>query len=203
MKQLILIRHGENDVMRTRLAGRQPGVHLNERGRAQAASLVRAVGDVPVKAIFSSPLERAVETAQPLAAALGLPIRVLDGLNEVDYGDWMGKTFKQLARTHLWKQLHDAASSVRFPGGETLAEAQNRALTALDFALGTIQDGESVVCVSHADVVRLAGAYYLNMALDDYHRLCVDPASQTIIQCAEGQIPRVLRINQVLPLPTE
>lgn len=203
MKQIILIRHGENDVMRTRLAGRQPGVHLNEKGRAQAASLVRAAGGMPVKAVFSSPLERAIETAQPLAAALGLPIQVLGGLNEVDYGDWMGKTFKQLARTHLWKQLHASASSVRFPGGETLAETQSRVLAALDFALGTIHEDEAVVCVSHGDVIRLAGAHYLNMRLDDYNRLSIDPASQTIIQCSEGQIPRVLRINQVIALPAE
>ncbi len=200
MKQIILIRHGENDVMRTRLAGRQPGVHLNEKGRAQADSLIAALAGAQVKAIFSSPLERTLETAQPLAAALGLPIQILGGLNEVDYGSWMGKTFKQLARTNLWKQLHVSASSVRFPGGETLTETQIRALAALDFVLGSLQEDETAVCVSHGDVIRLAGAHYLNMALDDYRRLVVDPASQTCIQFHEGQIPRVLRINQVWPV---
>ena len=115
---LLLIRHGENDVMYRRLAARLPDVHLNQRGREQAAALAQALTHAPIEAIYSSPLERAVETAQPLADARGLPVEIRSDLIEVNYGSWQGKTYAQLRRTNLWKTVHSTPSQVRFPDGE-------------------------------------------------------------------------------------
>src|SRR3954452_18283038 len=102
MTTILLIRHGENNMVGKRLAGRLPDVHLNDRGKQQAQQLAEALCKAPLKAIYSSPLERAVETAEPLAAELGLPVQIAPGLIELGYGDWQGKTLKQLSRLKLW-----------------------------------------------------------------------------------------------------
>ena len=123
MPVVLLIRHGENDVMHRRLAGRLPGVHLNEPGRGQAAALVERLKNLPVNAIYSSPLERALETAEPLAGTRELPVQVNPGLLEIDYGQLQGKTYKQLQRINAWKMLQEEPSRVQFPGGESLTGA--------------------------------------------------------------------------------
>ena len=105
MTLLLLIRHGENDFMQRRLTGRTAGISLNAKGRQQAQTLADALTHAPIKAIYASPLERAVETAQPLALAHGLEIQIRPALIEVDYGRFQGRTYKQLARTNLWKVL--------------------------------------------------------------------------------------------------
>ena len=195
MKTLILARHGENDVMHTRLAGRLPGIHLNAQGQQQASALVNLLAGLPVQAVFSSPLERALETAQPLAAARQLSVQPWPAFIEVDYGTWAGRTFKQLYRTRLWKQLRERPSSVRFPGGETLAEVQCRALAGLQAALAAVAEGQALVCVSHGDVIRLLTASYLNMPLDDYQRLIIDPGAVTVIRVEAENAPLVVQVN--------
>jgi len=188
---LILIRHAENDVMHRRLAGRLPGVHLNQRGRQQAVALARLLFDAPIRALYSSPLERALETAEPLARVLGLAVEVRPNLNEVDFGQWQGRTYKQLQRTALWRILQTQPSRVRFPGGEALAEAQQRVVGELE---ALRREGEAIACVTHADVIRLALLHYLNMSLDDLQRLVIAPASLSLIAFQDGQ-PRVLQVN--------
>jgi probable phosphomutase (TIGR03848 family) len=187
---LILIRHAENDVMHRRLAGRLPGVHLNRRGRQQAIALARALFDAPIRALYSSPLERALETAEPLARVLGLSVEVRPNLNEVDFGLWQGRTYKQLQRTALWRVLQTRPSQVRFPRGEALEEAQ-RVVGELE---ALRREGETIACVTHADVIRLALLHYLNMHLDDMQRLVIAPASLSLIAFQDGQ-PRVLLVN--------
>lgn len=189
-KVLLLIRHAENDVMYRRLAGRLPGVHLNRRGQQQALAVARMLLGAPVQALYSSPLERALETAEPLARALGLQIQVRSGLNEVDFGRWQGRSYRQLQRTRLWKLLQTAPAQVRFPDGESLAEAQQRVVSELEnLALEGM-----IACVTHADVIRLALLHYLNMCLDDLHRLVITPASISIVML--GERPQVLTINR-------
>lgn len=195
MPVLLLIRHGQNDVMARALAGRMPGVHLNQVGRSQADQLAENLKLQPIRAIYSSPLERAMETAAPLAACLNLPIQVQDGLLEIDYGRWQGRTYKQLQHTKLWKILHQEPSRVRFPAGETLEEAQRRLVTSLENIAGWHTDQDLVACFTHADGIRLAVAHFLKLQLDDFHRLTIHPAGVSAILLGTG-LPRLLYLNQ-------
>lgn len=193
--------------MRRRLTGRAPGVSLNDRGRQQAQVLAEALTDAPLQAVYSSPLERAVETAQPLAQAHNLPVTIRPALLEVDYGRFQGRTYKQLARTNLWKTLQVTPTAVRFPGGETFAEVQTRVAADLDALIQQWQPAEPIppderppeaviAVVAHADIVRLALAHYLNLPLDDFLRLTVGPASFSIIHSDRQSRPGVICINQ-------
>ena len=117
MPTLLLIRHGENDfVKQARLPGRLPGIHLNEHGQEQAAALAESLKNLPIRAIYASPLERAVETAEPLAQALGLPIQLRPGLLDTDVGEWQGLQFKKLRKLPLWKQVQQQPSRSALPG---------------------------------------------------------------------------------------
>lgn len=204
MTILLLIRHGENDVMLRRLTGRVPGVSLNEKGRCQARELADALKHAPLQAVYSSPLERAVETAEPLAASHGLSVQVRPALIEVNYGDWQGKTYKQLNRLNKWKQLLKKPSSIRFPGGETMREVQQRVVADLETLFAEWQPHPEsdeikdpiIAIVAHADVIRLALAHYLNMGLNDFMRLYINPASVSILLHRGSERPRVISINQ-------
>jgi len=207
MTLLLLIRHGENDVMRRRLAGRMPGVSLNARGQQQAADLTAALTHAPLQAVYSSPLERAMETAEPLAAAHGLAVIIRPALIEVDYGKFQGRTFGQLKRIKLWQTLLKTPTAVRFPGGETFAEVQQRVVADLEALISQWQPPEPsdpknrpaepvIAVVAHADIVRLALTHYLNMPLDDFLRLMVAPTSLSILQADGISRPRVICVNQ-------
>ena len=197
MTTLLLIRHGENNLVGKRLPGRMPGVHLNERGLSQAEALVPALQKAPLKAIYSSPLERARETAAPLARALGLDVQLVPDLADVDPGEWAGRTLKSVRRLKAWKVVQEQPASFRFPGGETFVEAQTRAVKALN-AIAARHPEELVACFTHADLVRLVTAHFLGMALDTFQRLGADTASLTVVHIGkEGQVS-VPRINQVL-----
>ncbi len=193
MTLLLLIRHGDNNARKTRLVGRLPGIHLNQKGREQAAELARLLADAPIQAVYSSPLERALETAEPLAAALKLPVEQVDELIEIDYGEWQGRTFKQIRRSKFWRQVGENPAEIRFPGGETFLEAQRRAVAGLE---KIAQGRDMVAIVTHADVILLALAHYLNMPLKDFHRLEIQPASISVIELKDGR-SRILHVNQV------
>jgi probable phosphoglycerate mutase len=178
---LLLIRHGLTGHTTARLTGWTPGVHLSERGRAQADGLVARLDGLAIDAIYSSPLERAVETAQPLARARKLRIRMRDELGEVHYGDLQGRTFKVLARSKLWKHLRAWPSDVRFPNGETLRETQARAVGAIE-ELRQAHANATVAVFSHGDFIRLSLAHYLGIHIDLYRRLSVDTVSVNALQ---------------------
>jgi len=196
MTLLLLIRHADNDARKTRLVGRLPGIHLNPQGRIQAEQLARLLAHAPIQAVYSSPLERAVETAQPLADLLNLPVEQIPDLLEIDYGEWQGRTFKQIRRSKFWREVGRNPEQVRFPGGETFFEAQQRAVNALE---RLARDKEIIAAVTHADFILLALAHYLNMPLKDFHRLEIDPASLSVVELKNG-IARVLHVNQVVKL---
>jgi probable phosphomutase (TIGR03848 family) len=178
MPVFLLIRHGENDyVKKGRLAGRLPGVHLNKNGQAQAQALAERLGEAPIKAIYSSPLERTMETAAPLAQKLGLEVIECPGLIEVDFGEWTDQRLKGLSRTKLWKVVQGAPSMMRFPGGETFAEAQHRICSELDRIAAQHDPKDMIACVSHSDGIKLAVAYYIGLPLDMFQRLHVSPGS--------------------------
>jgi len=187
MPLILLIRHAENDyVKKGRLAGRLPAVHLNENGRKQALTLAEKLAEAPIKAIYSGPLERAVETAQPVAAALGLEIRTRPGLNEMDIGEWQDQKLKGLSRQKLWGVVQGSPSRMRFPGGESFAEAQQRICMELEWIQGQHEAKDLIACISHSDPIKLAVAYFIGMPLDMFQRLSVSPASITSLFLSES-----------------
>jgi len=202
MPTVLLIRHGENEyVKKGRLAGRLPGVHLNDTGRAQAQALAAALAGKPIKAVYSSPLERTLETAEPIAAALKLPVIPRPGLLEVDFGKWQDKTFKQLMPLKLWGIVQRSPSLARFPEGESFAEAQHRIVQEIDALLAQHKPKDTFACVGHSDMIKLAVAYYLGLPLDLFQRLIVQPASISALHITKSHT-RLFTLNHTLDLPT-
>jgi probable phosphoglycerate mutase len=200
MTTLLLIRHGQNDYVGRRLAGRRPDVHLNDHGRAQAQELAENLCHAPIKAIYSSPLERAIETAQPLAQALNLPIQIRPGMVEIDFGKWVGKTPKQMARTKLWKVVQNSPSQMRFPEGESFPEAQQRLAQELEAIALENQPDNLVAVFSHSDAIKLAVAHFLGLPLDNFQRLAVDTASISTVVVPQEGAPMLVSLNQKVKL---
>jgi len=195
MPTILLIRHGENDyVKKGILPGQTPGIHLNDKGRSQAQALAERLGQAPIIAIYSSPLERAVETAEPIALALGLEITIRPGLVETDCGEWQGKSLKSLRRLKAWRAVQSTPSLFRFPGGESFAECQARMVNEIEALRLGHEDKDLFACVSHADPIRLAVAYYLGLSLDHFQRLSAAPASITALYIG-GMGSRLLTLN--------
>jgi probable phosphoglycerate mutase len=193
MSVLLLVRHGHTDTAGKRLTGWDRGIHLNDRGRREAAALAERLAAVPIRAIYSSPLERCRETAAPLARRLGLPVSARRALLEVDYGEWTGRSIAGLKRTKLWRVVQHAPSRVRFPGGESLLEVQARSVVEVE-RIARDHPSDVVAVVTHADVVRLLVLHFLGMPLDGLQRLVVDPASVSVLALADGAA-RLLRAN--------
>jgi len=199
MPLLLLIRHGENEFVKTgKLAGQLPGVHLNERGRKQAAELAEALKQVPVKAIYSSSLERAVETAEPIAAGRKLEIQLRPQLMDNDIGKWQGRTLKQLSRLKKWKIVQHAPSRFTFPEGESFLETQTRIASTLNEIAASHKSKDIVAVVFHADPIKLAVAHYLGMPLDHFQRLGCDTASVTVLYVSETSA-HLIKLNQKPP----
>ena len=204
MTLLLLIRHALTDHTGKRLYGRTPGVRLSERGREQSRALAERLREVPLDALYTSPMDRCRETASILLEGRRLRARTARDLNEVDYGEWTGRAFGALRRTKAWRMVRTHPAAVRFPGGETLSEVQVRAVRALEEIAGR-HPGATVAVVSHGDVIRLSLAHYAGVHLDLFQRLDVSPASLTALLVGDGG-PRVVRVNDTGPLtdlPTE
>lgn len=194
MTTLLLIRHGETDWVGKRLAGRTPGIPLNENGRRQAEDLADALAHLPLTALYSSPLERARQSAEPLARRLNLPVRVHNGLQEIDFGQWQGLTGEEMRNQPLWPQVQRRPSQVRFPGGESFEEAQQRMVTVMDELLAAHPGDALVACFSHSDSIRILVAHVLAMPLDAFQRLTIDPISVTVIRQNEERT-RLITLN--------
>ena len=199
MPLLLLIRHGENDFVKTgKLAGRLPGVHLNEKGQKQAQALGEALKDVPIKAVYSSPLERAMETAAPIAEAHKLTIVQQPDLMDTDIGKWQGKSLAVLRLTKAWKVVQSAPSRFRFPDGESFIDAQTRYVDALERILTKHKPNDVVAVVFHADPIKLAVSHFLGMPLDHFQRLGCDTGSLTAVQVSEMSA-HLIKLNQRPP----
>lgn len=197
---VLLIRHGENEwVNKGLLAGRTPGVHLNEKGRQQAFALVDFLQRQPLHAIYSSPLERCMETAAPLAEARGLPIQVEEGVIEVDYGDWMGAELKELGKRPEWQAVQHYPSMFRFPGGESLREVQQRAIGVME-RICAAHPGQAVAVFSHGDVIRTLVAHCAGAALDLFQRVHIATGSVSVV-ANHGVRPALLNMNVLPELP--
>ncbi len=200
MAYALLIRHAENDwVSKKRLAGWTPEVHLNEAGRGQAKELAERLSKLPLKAIYSSPLERCMETALALAAPHDLAVTSLDEVGEVRYGKWEGKKIKKLSKKSSWHAVQHYPSRFRFPEGESLLEVQQRAVSAIE-SLSAVHRDELIAIVSHADVIKLALAHYLGMHIDLFQRLAISTASVSVLALFKNGSVRVLRVNDYGPI---
>jgi len=200
MMNLLLIRHALNDWADKKLAGWTPGVSLNAEGCAQVEALVKQLADVPLAAVYSSPLERTMETAQPVADAHGLAVRVREALGEVRYGEWTGRSLEELQKEDLWPIIQVYPSGARFPGGESLREVQARLVAEIDAIRGA-HDKETVAVFSHSDPIKMAVAHYLGLPLDLYQRLSIGPASVTAFAFTRFG-PRLLALNRGESLPS-
>ncbi len=182
MPALLLIRHGENTFVRQgRLPGHMPGIHLNKHGQEQAAALAESLKNLPIRAIYASPLERAVETAEPLAQALGLAIQLRPGLLDTDVGEWQGVQLKRLRKLPLWKQVQEHPSDVRFPGGESFLELQQRLVKEIDSIHLAHKPRDMVAVVFHCDPIKLVLAHYIGLPLDGFQKLVVAPGSVSVL----------------------
>ncbi len=197
---LLLIRHATNDWVGKQLVGWMPGAHLNEEGRGQAEALARRLTDLPLAAIYSSPLERALETAEPLAASHSLDIEVCPDLGETRFGRWEGRTLEELEKEDLWPVVQSYPGGARFPEGESIREVQARIVAVLD-AIRDAHPGQIVAAVSHSDPIKMAAAYYLGLSLDHFQRLTISPASITAFSFSRFG-PRLVCLNYADSLPS-
>lgn len=192
---ILLVRHGTTATTGSLLPGRAPGLHLAERGLAQAVELAERVKELarPPTALYVSPLERAKETAAPLARALRLRPVIERGLLECDFGTWTGKKLSTLSRRVEWRAVQHAPSTFRFPEGESFGEMQLRIWAALE-RLARRHRNRTVVAVSHADPVKAAVTYALGVPLDLFQRTVISPCSISVIAFTDAA-PIVLCVN--------
>ena len=184
MTTVLLLRHGLTALTGPILSGWTPGLHLDERGRAQVASLGERIRAVPLAAIVSSPLERCRETAEAVIAGRepAPPLHVDERLGEVHYGSWTGRPFTELTKDPLWRVVQAHPSAAVFPDGEGLAAMAARAAQAVRDWNERLGPDATYALVSHADVIKSLIADALGLHLDGYQRITVDPASLSVIQ---------------------
>jgi probable phosphoglycerate mutase len=190
---ILLVRHGQTPTTGKVLPGRAKGLHLAEQGVEQAKIAALRIAELKVSAVYSSPLERAKETAKPISDALGLKTKIDRGLFECDFGDWTGKELVKLNKLPEWQTVQRAPSTFRFPNGESFTEMQTRMVSALD-RLRIQHPGETIVCVSHADTIKAAVAHAMGTHLDLFQRIVISPASVSAITWHAGG-PIVLAVN--------
>lgn len=175
-----LVRHAEHGLLGHRLTGRMLGVGLSEAGKRQAEELAAVLGTRPISAVVSSPLQRARETAAPIAARLGRAVAIEPGLNEIDFGAWTGRDFAELEADPAWQAWNRFRSTAPCPGGESMLAAQARAVHAL-VALRAAYPADEVVLVSHQDVLKALLAHVLGLPLDHLFRFSLDPAHRSVL----------------------
>jgi probable phosphomutase (TIGR03848 family) len=197
---LVLVRHATTPATGKRLGGWTPGVHIDEPGVAQAEAAAERLAEQPLAAVYASPLERTQDTAKIVARPHGLGVRTRKGLGEVDYGEWTDKPLGQLRRRKDWAVVQQTPSRMTFPGGESIRTAQARAVETTE-ELALEHAGETIVAVSHADVIKAVVAHHLGMPLDTFQRIMIAPASITVIALPAGGHPMLLRLNDTGPLP--
>jgi len=192
---VVLVRHAHSQANAAGiLSGRRPNIALSEKGRTQAQELAIRLGELKVKELRVSPLQRCIETIDPWVSTKSRIRRIEDhGITEVDYGKWSGRTLRSLSREKLWKIVQENPSRVFFPDGEGIANMQARAIESMHLALASSGTG-AVVMVSHGDVIKALVAANLGMRLDDFQRIIIDPASVTLFDFS-SKTPRLLLLN--------
>jgi len=189
----LLIRHAEAESTNHTLNGRMPGVHLTETGQMQAVRLAERIRTMLVTAVYSSPLERARDTAAAISKELRLPVALRDGLAEVDCGDWSGQSFAELSDIPAWRWFNTFRSGTQIPGGEHILKVQCRVIEELN-RIRHDHPEQTVAVVSHADVLRPALGYYLGIPLDLLLRIEIAPASLSVVRM-EPHGPTIVSVN--------
>ena len=194
MARLVLVRHAPTAETGKTLYGRLPGHPLSALGLQMAEEVAGRLAAVKVAAIYASPLERAMQTAAAIANRQRRQVQAHDGLIEVDYGKWAGRSLRSLSKLKAWRTVVNSPSRIRFPEGESLLEAQTRMVrTCHDLAHR--HRNQAIVAVSHADTIKAALSHYLGQPLDLIHRIAVAPASVAVIDLPEDGAPRVVTMN--------
>ncbi|GAB4312371.1 MAG: histidine phosphatase family protein [Phototrophicales bacterium] len=197
MTTILLIRHAVNDFVKTgKLAGWTPGVHLNDEGKAQAEALGQRLAHMPIDHIYASPLERTMETAQAIQRHHPhLHIQENLQLAEVQYGDWEGKKIADLRQRKMWQVVQEYPSRAGFPKGETMRAVQVRAVNEIE---RLVQDhpNQTVIVVSHADIIKMVMAHYLGMHLDNFQRIVISPASINTLMLGHSR-PFIVTMNDI------
>ena len=194
MALLLLIRHGPTATTGKVLYGRMPGLSLTAEGREGARRMGEALKDVPLAAIYTSPLERARETADAVAEGRRLVPQVHPGLNEIDYGDWTGRSLAGLRKLKAWRTVVFQPSRMAFRNGETMLEAQSRAVVTTEELAGRHR-GKTIAAVAHGDLIKSVVAYYLGLGFDLYQRLVPAPLGLAALELPETGMPRLLAWN--------
>lgn len=203
MTQFFLIRHAVNDWVKTgKLAGWTPEVHLNDLGRAQAEALGERLATAKIHAIYSSPLVRTVETAESIVKHHPkLTIQEHNGIGEVGYGQWQGKKLSTLRRKKLWGNVQHFPTRVQFPDGETMRGAQARMVDTIE-ELQTQHPRQTIVLVSHSDMIKMTVAHYMGVHLDLFQRIMISPASLTVLSLG-GSMPFIQMMNDTSHNPPQ
>jgi probable phosphoglycerate mutase len=200
MTEFLLIRHAVTDASDRCYAGRMAGVGLNERGIRDAEELGRRLDNITIDALYSSPLDRCLQTAKPIADRKGLPVEVDPSLLEFDIGDWTGKSFPEMQNDPLFRRFNKFRSGTRPPKGELAVEVQARMVGTI-LRLAAAHPDTTVAVVGHSDPIQLVLAYFLGIAVEVGYRLSVDPASVSILAISEDDV-RVKLVNHRGPLGT-
>jgi probable phosphoglycerate mutase len=193
MTKIILIRHATTDSVGKRLSGRMTGVHLNEEGRQQANSLAERLAGLQINEIHSSPLERATQTAEPLAKSLQLTTIINEDFLEMNFGEWTNKSFEELKNDNQFQLFNTFRSSTRIPGGESMMEAQTRIVTGIH-KLVSKHPNQNIAVFSHSDMIKSAIAHFAGIHLDMFQRIEISPASVSIIEFYDEAI-RIIVVN--------
>ena len=180
MTTFFLIRHAACSGLGQTLWGRTPNVCLNEKGKLQAQRLAQRFEGIKLEALYSSPLERALKTAETLAHSMNLEVKKSEALNEIDFGDWTGKTFERLSTDERWRRFNSCRSTATVPNGESFLEVQNRVVKELG-VLSHQHSNASLALVSHADVIRAAVAYFAATPIDLIERIVISPCSVSVV----------------------
>jgi broad specificity phosphatase PhoE len=189
----LLIRHAEHDLLGHTLAGRQPTVHLNPAGKIQADRLPQRLATYKIDTLYSGPLERARETAWPLASSAGLELQIANEFDEIDFGEWTGKSFDALSIDRRWHQWNAWRSAIHPPSGECMLRVQARLVGKLHELHEQIPNG-CVAVVSHGDVIKALVAHYAGIPLDLFHRIEISPASVSVLTLNDDG-PRIMLVN--------
>jgi broad specificity phosphatase PhoE len=186
--RFLLVRHAPHAELGRVLTGRDNGVALGASGRREAALLAKRLAHIPIDALLSSPRARTRQTAQAITATqTSLAVQISDALDEVDFGDWSGRSFDELQRDPLWQQWNAARSATRAPGGETMGEVQQRAL-GLIHSLARAPSGTTIALVTHAEVIRAVACHTLQLSLDAWQQIEIAPASVSTLMLAGGRL---------------
>ena len=193
MTKILLIRHAATDAVGKKLSGRMPGVHLNDEGLMQAQVLAKRLEELTIDFIYSSPLERAVETATPIAISRNSEIITSTDFLEINFGEWTNKSFEELKNNSIFQLFNSFRSSTPIPGGESIIEAQTRMITGLQ-RLTSQHQNVTIAVISHSDMIKATIAYYAGIHIDMMQRIEISPASVSVIEIYE-EISRIILVN--------